>query len=179
MFDLASLPTGLVLAVSALLATLGWIYTARRARWLARKHHTFNTLTNVQFSVAFRKAFKALSTYLKTEPRARLDEIEDEDTRQKVRLILNHFEFISAGIRRGDIDEDLVHDTYRGTVRVYFEQLEDYIYSVRNARKRNAIFEHLEWLYVRWEQDPPGRIQRFFEWVKGSPFQGTRVRVRR
>lgn len=58
-----------------------------------------------------------------------------------------------------------------------FEACEQQIFKMRNARRRQTIYEHFEWLYKRWEKKRPGGIQKFAEWVRGAPFAGSRVKL--
>lgn len=99
---------------------------------------------------------------------------ENEELRDKFRLILNHYEFVAAGLRNGDFDERLVRDSERGTFIALFKCCEPYIYALRDHRTRMAIYEHLEWLYERWETSPPNKAQRAIERVRGSPLYGRR-----
>ena len=103
---------------------------------------------------------------------------EFKDLLPHLRLVLNHYEFVSAGIRRGDVDEQLVKDAERGTILSAYESLERWIFELRTNRRRQSLYEHLEWLHRRWEKNPPHFIVRSCERCKGSPFQGRRNTVR-
>ena len=103
---------------------------------------------------------------------------EHEEVLAALRMWLNHYEFIAAGIRNGDLDETLIRDSERGTILTIYECAVDYIDSLRNTRRRRAIYEHLEWLHRRWESHPPGIMRRLAEYCRGRPFKGRRERVR-
>ncbi|MGF1624671.1 MAG: DUF4760 domain-containing protein [Alphaproteobacteria bacterium] len=165
--------------IGAALATAGWLYTARRGRTLARKQHTINIMLKGNFDERLRSAHKQIADHIRAhttfpEPKAP----EFQALLPDLRLILNHYEFIAAGIRRGDVDERLVIDAERGTILSLFEKSETYIFSTRTNRRNQALYEHLEWLHVRWEKSPPVRVVCACEWFKGSPFYGRRNAVR-
>ena len=54
-----------VIAAAAVFATVGWIYTARRARTLARKQHTINIIVAQAFNKQMRNAQIALANALR------------------------------------------------------------------------------------------------------------------
>jgi len=168
-----------VIAVSVVFATAGWIYTARRARTIARKQHTINIMVRGNFDHHKRAAHAEISPYLRGQkPFPAVGSEGWDEFIQKLRFILNHYEFIAAGIRRGDMDESLVLDAERGTILNFYEFSENHIFSVRNNRRNQAIYEHIEWLHKRWEKSPPNRAQRVWEAIKGSPCYGERNKVR-
>lgn len=160
--------------IAAGLATTGWLYTARRSRTLARKQHTINVILQTNFNEKFLERRQKIAPYLKEGKCP--EEIlkgENEDLRICFRDILNHYEFVSAGLRNGDFDEKLVKDSERGTYILLYKCCEPYIWGLRNNRKRMTIYEHLEWIYRRWETHKPNRLTVAIEWVRGRPFYGT------
>ncbi|MCH8111255.1 MAG: DUF4760 domain-containing protein [Proteobacteria bacterium] len=169
--------TGNAILVGAGLATFGWVYTARRHRRISRKQHTFNVLLHMSFNEVFLKALKCASTHFRDQTLPDLLDEANVELRRKVRIILNHYEFMAAGVRNGDLDEQLLRDSERGVVVQIYESCQHHIYSVRNTRQRQSINEHLEWLYKRWNPNPPRRTKRLIEWALGRPLQGQRIKV--
>lgn len=158
-----------IIAAAAILATIGWVYTARRAR--TRKQHTINIILEGNFDLEMRNAHAELIPIFRGEdvfPAVGSD--RHKEIQPKLRFVLNHFEFIAAGIRRGDMDERLVMDAQRGTILTAFEKSEPHILWVRSNRRNQSVYEHLEWLHKRWEKSPPGKCRSAAEWCKGSPF---------
>ena len=100
---------------------------------------------------------------------------ENGSEAEAFRRIANHYEFVASGLRNGDFDERLFRDSERASVVTFFEKAEEYIRSLRNVRRRTAIYEHLEWLADRWERKRPKLLQRVFEWFIGRPLPGRRV----
>lgn len=163
--------------LSVVVVMLGWVYTARRNRRLSRKQHTFNALLNTGFNATYLDSLITVKPYTHdSKPCPKPSELSEQEYKA-VRFILNHFEFISAGIRNGDIDEQLFKDAERGTVVRLFEAFQDLIYGVRQDRKRDAIYEHIEWLYNRWIKSPPPWYQCRWEAFIDRPLQGKRRSV--
>ena len=90
----------------------------------------------------------------------------------QIRNILNHYEFVSAGLRNGDFDEKLIKDSEKSTYLSLYTCCEKYIWNLRDSRDRLSIYEHLEWVYQRWEIKKPNEFIIFVEWVRGKPIYG-------
>lgn len=159
--------------VSAILATVGWLYAARRSRALSKKQQTINIILNANLNELFLSKRAKIAPYLiaGTIKETVLDQ-EDRELRSVLRDILNHYEFVAAGLRNGDFDEKLIKDSEKSTYTFLFKACERYIYTLRYDRERRAIYEHLEWVYIRWEKKPPNLIIRFLEIIRGKPFFG-------
>lgn len=162
--------------VAAGMATCGWLYTARRARALSRKQHTVTVMLQASLNSEYRKCLKKLVPHLRGEQKLDLDASpDDEELADAFRMVANHYEFLAAGLRNGDFDERLVRDSQRGIVLHLYESCHEYIWKVRNNRRRQTLYEHLEWLYKRWETKPPSRVQRCCEHITARPWAGRRV----
>ncbi len=158
----------------AALATIGWLYTGRRQRTVARKHHTFNTVLQANFNKDFQNSLKTTAPHLKKKECPDLENEDNKSVYYCFRTLLNHYEFIAAGIRNGDVDEQLIRDSERSSILALFETCHDHIYSLRDNRDRQTAYEHIEWLHRRWTKHPPNRAQALIEWARGRPFQGKR-----
>ena len=156
-------------------ATVGLLYTARRARTLSRKQHTVNAMLQANLNVQFRDNQRMVAEALALGPCPDLRLNEHEQLRAAFQFVANHFEFLAAGLRNGDFDEVMVRDSHRGSIVNLFEKSQDFIYKLRDARSRQTLYEHLEWLHRRWQVKPPSHVQLFFEWCVGHPFGGRRA----
>ena len=105
-----------------------------------------------------------------------LDLAANAAQKNALRFILNYYEFIAAGVRNGDISERLLRDSERGTIVKLFEVSQIYIGSIKTKRDRQAIYEHIEWLYRRWHEAKPGALQRTVEWALQRPLYHERHR---
>lgn len=158
--------------IGASLATCGWLYTAGRARTLARKQHTLNVMVQARFNSEFKTAEKAVA------PNERNGVIDVSDpncpNRENFKTVLNYYEFLASGIRNGDFDEQMVKDSLRGTILNLYEGCQEGIFKLRTNRRRVALYEHLEWLHRRWERKPPSWPQKAFEKIISRPIGGKR-----
>ncbi|MGA9796205.1 MAG: DUF4760 domain-containing protein [Rhizomicrobium sp.] len=163
-------PTSALIAIT--FATLGWLYTARRSRAISRKQHTFNALLQSSFNEKYHENLNVIRPFLRKGEFPDLSANQTDPAivlvRESLRFILNHYEFIAAGIRNGDVSEKLLKDTERGTIIRIFEVAHKYVAAQRDSLRRST-FEHIEWLFIRWKEAPPTRWQRFVEWVIARP----------
>lgn len=166
------LTTPEAILIAAIMATAGWVYTIRRHRIIARKQHTFNALLTASFSQDYNKSIQILSPYLRMRTKIKIGKDQDEEVVSCLRFLLNHYEFLAAAVRIGDIDEKLLKRTERGLILSAIISGENYIYNQRDGPTRKAVYEHLDWLYRRWTSEPPGLIQLIFEGFWGNPWRG-------
>jgi hypothetical protein len=171
---LSGLPQVIAALAAAALATAGWLYAARRQRALSRKQHTFNALLQTSFNAQYQAALVAIGKYLAAGKLPALDADEHADLRKNVVFLLNHYEFLSAGIRNGDISERLLRDSEKSTILRLFAVSEPFIVSLRDLRRRPSAYEHIEWLCDRWEHKPPARIQWTMEMIRGRAYYHSR-----
>jgi hypothetical protein len=165
-----NVPTVLGILFAALLATVGWLYAARRQRVLSRKQHTFNALLQASFNKDFQEAQNAVRPHTRSGALPDLNEANNQKLKEQVGFLLNHYEFLAAGIRNGDIAEELLKDSERGTILRLYETAQPFIGAVRDNRKRRATFEHIEWLYDRWHAMPPPWWHSVAEMLRARPF---------
>jgi hypothetical protein len=165
--------TAIAALIAASLATVGWVYTARRARALSRKQHTITVMLQASFNKEFQEHIKLVAPILKGEEDHKKIET-DQELRIATRKILNHYEFIAAGLRNGDFDEQLVMDSERTAIVQLYAGCEQYIWSLRENRKRMSTYEHLEWLHARWTNSNRNNLKSCIEWLRQKPFQGNR-----
>jgi len=156
---------------SVIIGVGGWYYNNRRNRTLSRKQHTFNAILNNSTNKTYIEAFDLIRPVMRAGS-ADLAALRDNtELENAVRFMLNHYEFIAAAIRIGDIDERLVKWSERSVVIRLFDVFENYIYATRSGRQRDSTFEHLEWLRRRWDKELP-RIKRCWETFMARPVFG-------
>ncbi|KQO38100.1 hypothetical protein ASF19_20205 [Acidovorax sp. Leaf84] len=81
---------------------------------------------------------------IKEEPTDGIDEMA-------LRYILNYFEFLAIGIKRGEFDEDMLRDSLRGILKKNTQMSRMWI---AKARKDNPfLYIHVVWLHKRWHPD--------------------------
>ena len=155
--------------IGAFLATAGWLFTGYRLRVLARKQYTITAMMQANFNEAFFAYRIEIAPYIRHGacPKDMRDG-DYEELRAAFRFILNHYEFMCAGLRNGDFDEKLIKDSERGTYIALYECCNSYIWDLRTSRERMTVYEHLEWVYWRWK-NPPRWAGRMIEFALGRP----------
>jgi hypothetical protein len=144
-----------VVVFASFTAIIGWLTNAIVTIRNSVKQHTINTLLQSRLSAAYTQkaaqvvaglrsgiGFRSLTEddLSKAPPDSLLDDIQ---------FFLNHFEFIAAGIRYGDLDEDMLKGTLRGMVERYCSMAKVMIDAHRSAQGVKT-YEHLVWLNRRW-----------------------------
>jgi uncharacterized membrane protein (DUF485 family) len=146
-----------MLLISLASAITGWIITAIVNVRNSIKQHTINTLLQSRLSATYmahadvvNKNFIAQDGTLKPLQQSEL-ELQSDATQVKLnslRYVLNYIEFISIGIRYGDLHESLLKSSLRGIVLNAYKFSEVYI---RHSQKINIrAYENLRWLRNRW-----------------------------
>lgn len=164
-----------ILIFGIFFATFGWAYTARRSRILSRKQHTINVIIQANFNQEYIDARSKVASMIRSgicEPSV-LDGT-NEELLACLRRVLNHSEFVAAGVRNGDLDEMLLKDSERALYVQLFSSCNEYIWGARDRRERQAIYEHLQWLYERWTETSPPLLRTAWEYVMAKPWYGRR-----
>jgi len=151
------------------LATFGWIWSTKRARSLSRKQHTFNALLQASFNAQYQSAHSAVRPFVRGKKPFEWAAPKNQKLKDQFTFLLNHYEFLAAGVRRGDISESLLKDSQRGVIVSLYSYCEPYVESLRTDRHKQALFEHIEWLHMRWDENPPKFVQRVCESVISRP----------
>ena len=155
--------------LGAALATIGWLYAARRARSLSKKQLTFNTVLSGATNELLRRDRMESAKFVRGQR-----PLPEAGSEELVRLgpsferLLNYYEFIAGGVRRGDLDEAIVKDTWRALIVDTFSHLRPFIVDARRERNRPELFRDLEWLCARWTCSRM-RIIDIIEAVRGRP----------
>ena len=120
-----------------------------------RRQHTFTIVSQSTMDAVLQDKVAKLRQYNSTYQG---DDKKDPENWQHtgndddLRAYLNFLEGISAAVRSGDLDENLLHSTYRGIVVGYFKRFEKHIYAHREDRKTERAFENLQWLAEKWHK---------------------------
>ncbi len=145
-----------VLSIStALLAMCGWLFTNMISmRNLIRKH-TIDTLLQSRLSSTYMRYADILSRHYtdfdsrrKANPALRESPTDHVDV-HALRYILNYFEFIAIGIKRGDLDDEMLRDSLKSILR---KNVEMSIHWIRRAQLDNPkLYVNLLWLHHHWQ----------------------------
>lgn len=172
----ATSPVPFVTSIAATVATIGWILQRQSSFELSRKQHTLNVLVQMRQSEIFNQhKLHIFSEYPGSQFIAKDDakKIYSEKNNalnyrinssgrfslplsDSILFVCNYYEFISAGIRQGDLDEELMKKTLRKIIGNSYRKFFHFISSLQERDKKNLptnkTFEHLTWLVCeKWK----------------------------
>ena len=145
-------------------AVWGWVVTSYMTLRNSIKQHTINTLLQSRLSATYidnanriNRVFFPPNGYPQEHvPVEYFHEEVNKDNLLSVIYLTNYFEFLSVGIRHGDLDEKVLRSTIAGIVCRFYERM--YLY-IKNERgddgttvAKPRTLEHYTWLYERWKK---------------------------
>lgn len=68
-----------------------------------------------------------------------------------IQTLLNHYEFIAAGIKEGAFDEEIYKRMKRSIMIHHWHALSAYVAERRRVLERDKLYIEFEWLARRWE----------------------------
>jgi len=144
-----------VQTLGILAAAAGIIYQVYKSRETAKRIKAFDTINSAEFLPLHEEGLCVLRKYNDSgQTVGRLiEDNECEDLRSekdKVLALLNHYEYLSSGIRLNIVCEETVRKTNFSSFMEVFESSNELILGLRKRNKRQSIFCELEWLYKRW-----------------------------
>ena len=88
------------------------------------------------------------------------NEINSPDSAKKdaILSVLNQLEFIAVGIRIGVFDEELYKQLCCHSVLKTWEAASGFVYELRKQTQIKTLYQDLEHLADRWENDPIKQI---------------------
>ena len=143
--------------VGVLAAVCGWLIAGIINLRNSIRQHTISTLLQSRLSATYMQYADKLSKhYGDYEARKRADpDLEENATDNAdilaLRYILNYFEFIAIGIKRGDLDEGMLRDSLRG---ILLKNVSMSMPWIRAEQRQSArLYENLLWLHGRWKPE--------------------------
>ena len=143
---------------------MGWVVSAYMTLRNSIKQHTINTLLQSRLSATYMQHALCINKKFFPPNELTYDHIEmdffnDEanvEIIQSVAYILNYFEFLSAAVRYGDLDETLLRSAVGGMLIRFYERMMLFIKFQRGDDGRVALhprqLEHYTWLFKRWKK---------------------------
>jgi hypothetical protein len=142
-------------------AVLGWLFAAWVQVRNSIKQHTINTMLQSRLSSSFQEKAAQIRAVFQRDLKfgsvlaEDLAVTEKQEALESLRYMLNYYEFIAVGIRKGDFDEELMRLSWRGIVvslvsqtTVLIDKLRGKVESGEPSNPRG--YENLLWLYERW-----------------------------
>ncbi len=149
-----------VIVIPATTAFFGWLVTSWVTLRNSIKQHTITTLLQSRLSATYMGyADKVGSHYGAYDKRKKANpELKENPTdgidEMALRYILNYFEFLAIGIKRGEFDENMLRDSLRGILKKNVNMSRLWIAAVRKDNPN--LYCHVVWLHQRWHpEDAP------------------------
>lgn len=146
-----------LLLLGTLAAILGWLCSTRSQVLNNRRNHSMQLLIESRLSDRYMGYVNAVSNisneFRKLNPNESSLVIEyfnalTIEQKNSILYMLNYCEFISVGIRFGDLDEQLMFNTFGSMLKTNFEFSQKVI--EHKQKEKNSHFEHVTALYNRW-----------------------------
>lgn len=147
-------PETLVVAAGVTSAMCGWIIAGMITLRNSIRQHTITTLLQSRLSATYMKYADDLSKhYTDYDKRRRANPALRELATDNVdllalRYILNYFEFIAIGVKRGDLDEETLRDSLRSILRKNVSMSRPWIKAGQVDNPH--LYINVIWLHDRW-----------------------------
>jgi len=162
--------SGLAILIGAIVALLGWVSAGRTARIGARRTHTYHVVEENQKNATLKECFATVKALVDVKIRPTRDRALEEFY-PKFNFILDHYEYISAAIVCGDVDEKLMRQCERSRFIALAKIFDEYIRRTRIYKQQYGFCENLMAVAGRWERDRArsGHFHRLGEWYLMRP----------
>jgi hypothetical protein len=156
--------------IIGILAALGWVYTNRINRVLARRRHTFEMFQSYLKEKEFVYAIKSMGNLVRQNiiPAHYMEKDRDLDI-DTLMYLINHYEFISAAIYNGDLDENFIRSAEFSRMVRLIDFTPQFVKSIRDERPQPTFAENLEHLVARWRNENPTNRDGIIEWLSLRP----------
>jgi len=149
-----SIPLQFVIAVSGLLAAIIAVVTVVTARRTARQANATALMMELSETNHLGKGLELLRR-MHNNPKESIETVAknpNDNTPEEIniRRVLNYYESLSAGVRRGIYDEKIIRDNRRTSILSIWQMTKPYIQKLRDEEENTAFYEHLEWLVNRF-----------------------------
>lgn len=79
---------------------------------------------------------------------------ENEKLKDDIHYVLNRYEFIALGIRRGAFDGELYKELNCSNFNKLWRFTKPLVMEIRNRQEIETIYQEIEWLYKSWQENP-------------------------
>lgn len=147
----------ILVLLGVLAAVLGWLFAYRGQALTATRNHTMQTLMESRLSEVYTRqvetATEVYTSYKKTKGDSYCLEYSEfiqlkDKYKNSIFYLLNYLEFVSVGIRCGDLDEIQMKNMMKSIISANYNFFEDIIKQKQLVRP--TVYEHLTCLYKRW-----------------------------
>lgn len=154
-----TLPNIYVAIIGIAVTVVTIVETARTSRRNQRKKDTINILFESRLTPYHQSLQQKMQVHFPLGETVSLDDFkklgkskkpDEKEAADAVVQALNYHEYIAAGIRKGNLDEEMLRETVRGVVcRQVFER-RNVIRYYRVEKDNEKTFEHLVAIYWQW-----------------------------
>lgn len=154
--------------ITALIASLVAIWGVVSQRLISRRKATADLI----FTIANdRDSIQAQNQFAKSKEAGDLESYANPgkticDEARKIQLILNNYENVAIGIKRGTLDYNIIKDNWRSSIIYHWENGEAFIIKSRRETSQATLWKEFEVLYgwVKDDKKPPlkNRISNLF-----------------
>jgi len=159
--------TGIAILLASVFATIGWWWTSRTQQVTARRHHTFNIFLEYRFKGGIAIAIDRLAEITDADNIPSPKDNTRKDDVAFIDQLLDHYEFVSAAILNGDLDEQLFKSCDCSMIVRLPEKLKDYIN--KSQQGQETVYANLIALSNRWRFQQPTIIERIYEYFMFRP----------
>ena len=145
-----SMDTGVAIIVTGLWATIGWYYTGRVQRTMSRRQHTYNIITRQHDDKRYEDALNTVRAAIKSNSIPTPVKTDPSERHKHIDYFLNYFEFLSAAILCGDIDEKMIKAVEYSKIVKVPVIFREYIDQIRVIADQPTMYENIDALARRW-----------------------------
>lgn len=147
----ASLFEAICVSVSAIYAVRLYKHTTISSRRLA----VTNMLLDREHDEKVKEAEKQVRQLFKSHNSTLKSFVDDDtDERKAILVVLNHYEFMAAGINMGTFDEDVYKRMHYSNVMRTWDMSKEFIYTLRSTHGNTTYFQDFEVMALRWQKSP-------------------------
>ena len=162
---------GTAILISAFAGTIGWFVTVRSNRLADRRQHTYRVIIRQQDDERFSTALEKIRQLLVDDDLPAPDDNQRLEDIKQIDYFLNHYEFMSAAIWCGDMDETLIRSCEYSRMTKLFSKMRGYIEASRRFREQPTMYENLENIRARWLTDDLSGTHKLCEFLMLSPYR--------
>jgi len=145
--------TATAILLGAFFATVGWLYTGYQTTRNARKSHTMTILVQLRNSETFQKHRIAVLARFPSGRKVTADDLpalrsetvdpqtQRPPTLESIIYIANYYEFISVGVKTGDLDREMIQQTLRAILVLWYDHFE----ALLDERRRTNPKAYIAW----------------------------------
>jgi|ERR1039458_209412 hypothetical protein len=137
------------------LSALGALWIIRSREKSERRRATIDLVLHQKADPKLQEAKRHVLTMHANHVQNFARYLEDRNTEdcKNILLLLNNYEFISAGIRESALDEEIYKRVQYSVLVKDWDALGGFVMEFRRIEERPTLFQEFEYLAKRWKKD--------------------------